>query len=101
MTKEQKKLIGCLKTEGYFNLQYKKHKGKDVLCGMMRFMFTYGFVIGMDEVGYTGRFCFPSLAEATICFALTETIPDNELELEGNWIKYKGELGDFSNPKYK
>lgn len=40
-----------------------------VVCGTMRFMFTVGVCIGIDDVGYSGRFCFNTQMEADLFLA--------------------------------
>jgi hypothetical protein len=34
------------------------------VCGLMRFAFTWAIVVGIDEVGYSHRYCYDSLAAA-------------------------------------
>ena len=65
------------------------------LCGIRRFVFTTGLIIGIDYWGYYGRYCFNSHAEAVS--ALEKW--DGQGDPEGDWIKYKGESGERSNPK--
>lgn len=73
--------------EGYYSLKEIPNKG---LCGLMDFVFTTGLVIGINEIGYFGRYCYSSKEEAVKAF--------NEYNGEGDptgpWIKYKGEGGE-------
>jgi hypothetical protein len=82
-----------LEKEGYYNLREIEGRG---FCGLMKFIFTTGLVIGMNEIGYYGRYCYSSESEALE--ALTQW--DGENDPPGNWIKYKGFGGDRSNPNY-
>jgi len=50
-----KELENTLLSEGYLNLVEKGDKG---ICGLHRMAFTTGLFIGLDEIGYVGRFCF-------------------------------------------
>lgn len=36
----------------------------NMVCGIYPFMYTWGVLIGIDETGYKGRFCFDSLNAA-------------------------------------
>ncbi len=48
-------LDNILKNEGYYEIKEIGDKG---VCGLFRFMFTTGLVIGIDEIGYEGRYCY-------------------------------------------
>lgn len=79
-----------LTNEGYTNLRYIDGVG---WCGLYRFIFTTGLCIGLDDVGYKGRYCYPTHLDASE--ALKEW--DGTNDPSGNWIKYKGEGGERSN----
>lgn len=84
-----------LNEQGYFELKEIPGRG---LCGLFQFLFTVGLVYGIDEGGYKGRWCYPTLDEARIALKYWDGAQDPI----GNWIKYKGEDGERSNPlKYK
>lgn len=87
-------LIKFLESNGYFNLKEIPGCG---LCGLMRFAYTTGLVIGLAEYDYYGRYCFHSLSEAKS--ALEKW--DGEGDPSGEWIKYKGTGGERSRIKDK
>lgn len=64
-------------------------------CALMPMCFTVGLFFGLDEVGYYGRFCYPTFNEALQAFVAW----DGKEDPPGNWIKYKGRGGEYSNPK--
>lgn len=84
--------------EGYENVKLVKIKGVPTICGLFRFAFTTGLVIGIDSYGYFGRYCFNTRAEASNVLKHLESVPE-DMMIPGNWIKFKGEI-EFSNPKY-
>ena len=63
--------------------------------GIARQIFTVALVVGLDETGYVGRYCFPTMLDATK--AIEEW--DGEGDPPGPWIKWKGRGGDRSNIK--
>jgi hypothetical protein len=83
--------IDYLKTEGYQNIKEIPGKG---ICGLRDFIFTTGLIIGMDEVGYFGRYCYGSKEEALAAINSW----DGQGDPPGDWIKYKGNGGERSNP---
>ena len=78
--------------EGYKKVRFIPNRG---LCGLKRFAFTTGLVIGLDEIGYEGRYCFANNSDAEKSFAEW----NGEGDPSGDWIKYKGQGGERSNPK--
>jgi len=80
--------------EGYFEIREIEGLG---ICSLMTFVFTTGLVIGMDDIGYRGRYCFSSKEEASKSLKEWDGVGDPP----GNWIKYKGYGGERSNPNYK
>lgn len=79
-----------LSIEGYTELQEIPGRG---ICGLYRFILTVGLVYGIDEIGYRGRWCYPSMTDAKLALALWSGKGDPS----GEWIKYKGEGGEYSN----
>lgn len=82
--------IEKLKSEGYTNL--KVIGGR--LCGLRRFIFTTGLVIGIGTHNYFGRYCYQNHADALDALNTW----DGSGDPSGNWIKYKGEGGERCNP---
>jgi hypothetical protein len=80
-----------LKSEGYVHIRYIPGRG---VCAIMKFIFTYGLVYGIDSIGYKGRWCYGSLAEAFAALHMW----DGKEDPPGKWIKYKGVGGERSNP---
>jgi len=66
-----------------------------VWCGLMRMAFTIGLFVGIDEIGYSYRYCYESVKEATDALAAYEDTNDHPT---GVWIKRKGKGGDLANP---
>lgn len=63
--------------------------------GLMRFVFTVGLVVGIDERGdYRTRFCYPNPADA-LAAVLTW---DGEGDPPGPWVKEKGRGCERCNP---
>lgn len=91
---EKNQLIKYLEKEGYVELREIEGVG---ICGLYRFVFTTGLVIGIDTVGYKGRYCYPTIVDARD--ALVHW--DGKGDPTGPWIKYKGEGGERSRIKDK
>jgi hypothetical protein len=83
-----------LEKEGYFNI---KKIYKIGACGLFHFAFTTGLVVGIDLLGYNGRYCYEHLADAVEALENWDGVGDPE----GNWIKYKGEGGERMNKFYE
>ncbi len=79
-----------LTAEGYTFLTEFEGRG---LCGVFKFMFTVAVVIGIDSMGYKGRYCYGSEYEAV--HAIMHWTGQGDPP--GDWIKYKGEGGERSN----
>ena len=79
-----------LEKEGYYSIREISDKG---ICGLRKFVFTTGLIIGMDMVGYKGRYCYSSAKDAQK--ALDEW--DGTGDPGGPWIKYKGLGGEREN----
>ena len=84
-----KDIIKFLEAEGFTHIRVINGR----ICGIKRFIFTTGLVIGLDEIGYLGRYCYENRSDAID--ALREW--DGSGDPSGNWIKYKGTGGDRSN----
>lgn len=65
------------------------------ICALQRMMFTTGLFVGINEVGYRGRYCYSNYADAKEALEQWDGFGDPP----GPWIKWKGEGGDRSNPK--
>jgi hypothetical protein len=90
-------LISFLESEGYTHIKYINGRG---YCGLKRFVFTTGLVVGLDYSGYVGRYCYHSSGDAKTAINNWTGIGDPD----DHWIKYKGDGEDRSNPnndKYK
>lgn len=72
---------------GYDNLVIVPGRG---VCGILRMAFTTGLFIGLDYLGYYGRYCYHTKAEAVE--ALKNW--DGQGDPGGEWIKYKGAGGE-------
>lgn len=73
--------------EGYSHVREIPGKG---VCGLFRFIYTWGLVVGIDSVGYKGRYCYSNHTEA-LGAILSWTGEDDP---PFRWIKYKGEGGE-------
>lgn len=83
-----------LEKEGYSMLREIPNRG---ICGLYNFIFTTGLVIGIDQYGYNGRYCFSHPIYAIKALVIWEGFGDPE----GDWIKYKGEGAERSNTTQK
>lgn len=86
----KQELRDYLTEEGYTYISEKEGLG---VCAIMRFLFTYGLVIAIDSMGYSGRYCYGSEVEAV--YAITQW--DGVGDPPGKWIKYKGNGGERNN----
>lgn len=64
-------------------------------AGIMGMLYTCALVIGIDEEGFSTRYCYHSRAEAELALKSW----DGTGEPPGNWIKQKPE--ERNNPNYK
>ena len=83
------KLKTKLESDGYFDIKEIPNRG---IVALLRFVFTVGLVYGIDENGYVGRYCYPSLRDAKE--GLNNW--DGSNDPSGNWIKHKGHI-EYSN----
>lgn len=64
-------------------------------AGLQQQIFTIGLFVGLDETGYSYRYCFYNWAEAIMAI----TTWDGTDNPSGNWIVRKGLAGgDYANP---
>lgn len=81
-------------TEGYFLICTKETKG---ICALSKFAFTIGLCYGIDETGYSGRYCY---SYENIADAIRDVLHwDGIGDPKGQWIKHKGLYIDEKNPK--
>ena len=68
------------------------------LCGLARFLFTTGLVVGLERDGFERRYCYEYEIEAFRALIAW----DGEGHPPGPWIKCKGSLNghpvDIANP---
>lgn len=76
--------------DGYAEVQEIEGHG---ICGINRFIYTTGLVMRLDSVGYTGRYCYHTYAEARAAINMW----DGRGDPPGEWIKYKGKGGERSH----
>lgn len=94
MSKLTPELQATLEREGYQYICEKKNVG---VCGLLKFIYTTGLCIGLDEYGYHGRFCYESGRDA-----LVDIISwDGDGAPSGDWLKYKGKEGEFTKEDVK
>jgi hypothetical protein len=83
--------IARFESEGYFSIRLLPDNR---LAGIMPFLFTFGLVVGLDDTGYQGRYCYEHLTDAAKALANWDGIGDPS----GPWIKYKGKGGERLGP---
>lgn len=89
-SEKELELIKYLKTEGYFEFRKVPNHG---ICGLQKFVFTTGIIIGLNPNGYYGRYCYSNEHEASDELKKW----DGSGDPKGNWLKYKGEGGERTN----
>jgi len=62
--------------------------------GILEFAYTTAIVLGIDDVGYSGRYCYETHAEAVEALEQYSGTGDPS----GPWIKYKGRGGERMGP---
>jgi len=82
--------LAILKAEGYRELCERDGKW----CGIHRFNFTTGLVVGLDPAGYERRYCYEHEADAFQALAVW----DGRGHPGGPWIKCKGAGIELLNP---
>jgi hypothetical protein len=89
-----------LEEEGYRMLHMVEGKG---ICGISsQFIFTVSLVVGITEIGYDHRYCYPTNQSSSAMIGYMEWLTGNITEhpTDSDWIKRKG-AGEMSNPNYK
>lgn len=65
------------------------------IAGLLRYVFTWGLVVGLARDGYQRRYCYEHRADA-----LADLLAwDGKDHPSGPWIKCKGSGIDLLNPK--
>lgn len=64
------------------------------VAALLKFNFTVGLVVGIDECAYKTRFCYPDAESASAALESWDGVGDPP----GPWIKQKGGV-DRCNPK--
>lgn len=79
----------------FIGIKYIEGRG---YCGLLRYMFTFGIVYGIDATGYSGRWCYPvdCVTECVNAFNKWDGVGDPD----GPWIKYKGAPCERLNENY-
>lgn len=95
-TEVDTEVLSAIDADRYYYLRYIPSLG---LCGINKFLFTYGLVVGINEIGYDHRYCYSisSHNRNSVIDYLKEW--DGEGYPKGNWIKRKGS-GETTNPNY-
>lgn len=84
-------LVAWFESLGYSDVTVRHSRG---ICGIYRYMYTGGLVVGMDITGHRGRYCYPSMNEAREALAAWS----GEGDPGGAWIKYKGAFEERLGP---
>lgn len=68
MTDNKKKFINFLEENGYTNIVCAEFEGKVIWAALYRLMFTTAIVYGLDDYGYSRRYCFedPTVARGEL-----------------------------------
>ena len=83
-------LDAWLQNQGYRQLR----RIGGVVCGVRRFNFTFGLVVGLTWEGYERRYCYGHGQDALAALGVW----DGEDHPCGPWIKCKGAGIDLLNP---
>lgn len=84
------KLKGFLAGQGYVEIRVID----DTVCGLRRFNFTVGLVVGLSFEGYERRYCYEHARDALAALVAW----DGREHPGGPWIKCKGAGVDLLNP---
>lgn len=85
-------LEAFLASQGYVQLRVIG----TAVCGLHRFSFTTGLVVGLNFEGYERRYCYEHAADALAALAAW----DGYGHPGGPWIKCKGAGIDLLNPSF-
>jgi len=84
----------AMEQEGYREVrQMKNGEG----TGILKMNYTYGLHVGLNELGYRGRYCYQYKKDAIEAILSYE----GEGDPIGPWIKYKGSDGERLGPGAK
>ncbi|QHE89204.1 hypothetical protein [Hydrogenophaga sp. BPS33] len=83
-------LIEFLANQGYVEIRVID----DTVCGLRRFNFTVGLVVGLSFEGYERRYCYEHARDALAALLAW----DGREHPGGPWIKCKGAGVDLLNP---
>jgi hypothetical protein len=86
-------LTATLEAQGY---AYLRELGDAGICGIKRFNYTWGLVVGIDPIGHGRRYCYE--VEKQALDALAEWSGDGHPS--GPWIKCKGAGIELLNPAF-
>lgn len=64
------------------------------LAGITKMAYTFGLVVGLDDTGYRGRYCYELACEAQEALDAW----DGDGDPSGPWLKYKGHGGERLGP---
>jgi hypothetical protein len=64
------------------------------LAGLSKMAYTTGLVVGLDDAGYRGRYCYERACDAQDALDAWT----GEGDPSGPWIKFKGRGGDRYGP---
>lgn len=67
------------------------------LCGLKKFIFTSGLMVGLNPISYERRYCYEFESDARAALALW----DGMGHPTGPWIKCKGRNIEFLNPEIR
>ena len=97
LPENETEFIEEMKKEGIINTRWLSEERGYI--GLSEYVFTIGVVFGIDRTGYAGRWCFPKeiYQEAIVSFFEWDGLDDPK----GDWVKYKGKNGEYSNPNIK
>ena len=85
--------IRYLGTQGFREFRVCGDAG---LCGLPRFLFTAGLVVGLEPIGYQRRYCYETAVEAQAAL----TLWDGSAHPSGPWIVCKGAGVHLLNPNF-
>ena len=72
------------------------------IIALQRFLFTWGVIVDINEIGYNRRYCYSSFEDAFKGYLLLLSFDEKEnppFDIpDTKWIKRKGEAGELSNP---
>ena len=85
-------LLDCLLAAGHTSVRILDGQ----VCGVKSFLFTSAIVVGIDECGYSRRYCYEHQADAQAALLAWNGLGHPG----GPWIKCKGSGIDLLNPAF-